>query len=93
MSTELPAELNSTATETGLPQPDPALEAWSRRINQSHGRTAASIVETGRRLVQAKAELGHGRWGLLFERRRLRLGQRRAEMLREIVRSPELLRD
>ena len=34
----------------------------ARRINESLQQTAESIIETGRRLAQARAEIPHGQW-------------------------------
>lgn len=42
-------------------------EQWAGRICTQLGKSVESIIEVGRLLVKAKADLAHGEWGRLFE--------------------------
>lgn len=72
------------------PETDPAVKDWIEKINQAGGGRVSWIIQTGECLTKAKAELGYGRWGLLFGPGGLKFGQRRAEMFMQIVRCPAL---
>jgi hypothetical protein len=41
---------------------------WAEDIRLKLGKTVEGIVETGQLLTAAKADLGHGRFLLMFER-------------------------
>jgi hypothetical protein len=69
---------------------DQAVENWIVIINQACITAVADIINTGRCFIRAKAELGHGRWGLLFGEGRLRYSQRWAESFMQIARCPVL---
>jgi hypothetical protein len=72
------------------PETDPAVKGWIEKINQAATGRVGWVIETGNCLVKAKEELGPRRWGHLFGSGRATFGQRRAEMLMEIVRCPVL---
>lgn len=38
-------------------------ELWSNRTREAHSKTVESIIETGRILIEAKADCDHGEWG------------------------------
>jgi hypothetical protein len=44
----------------------PRAEQWADRICTQLGKSVESIIEVGRLLVKAKADLEHGEWGRLF---------------------------
>jgi hypothetical protein len=46
-----------------------SLDQWAAQINAQWGKSVEAIVTTGRLLIEAKAELGHGEWGKLFSQR------------------------
>ena len=73
------------------PKPgDDLVNAWSQAINSAYGKRVEAIMDTGDKLIDAKAELGRGRWGLLFVGNRLPFSQRRAEMFMQITTHPAL---
>jgi hypothetical protein len=78
------------AAESAL-ETDGIVNRWIQTINCGYGSRVGWIVQTGDNLRQAKAELGRGRWGLLFGEGRLRFGQRRAEMFMQIAAHPTLM--
>lgn len=39
------------------------VERWAEKITTTYGETVQAIVEVGRQLIQAKAELNRGQWG------------------------------
>lgn len=63
----------------------PKAEQWAKRIIVQHRETAESMIETGRLLLQAKKELGHGEWGRMFEERLIPFRQRWAEMFMAVA--------
>jgi hypothetical protein len=59
------------------------------RIAAAWRQQVASIFETGRLLIEAKAKLGHGAWGAMFTGdERLPFGQETARCLVAIARHP-----
>jgi hypothetical protein len=61
------------------------------RIAAAWRQQVASIFETGRLLIEAKAKLGHGAWGAMFTGDdRLPFGQETARCLMAIARHPVL---
>jgi N6-adenosine-specific RNA methylase IME4 len=66
--------------------------AWVAKIRVSWAQNLSSIIETGRLLIQAKADLGqHGEWLPLLEGKQLPFSERWAQFLMEIARSDRLL--
>jgi len=45
----------------------PRAEQWADRICTQLGKSVEAIIEVGRLLVKAKADLAHGEWGRLFQ--------------------------
>jgi hypothetical protein len=52
-------------TDANVPQTGP--QSWPARIAACWRRTAESIIETGRLLIEAKAALEHGEWQQMIE--------------------------
>ena len=65
-----------------------ALKLHARLIRQSWQNGIGTIVETGRMLIKAKAELGHGKWHMLFEGELMPFSKRTAAKLMSIARNP-----
>ncbi len=68
----------------------PRAEQWATRICTQLGKSVEAIIEVGRLLVKAKADLEHGEWGRLFEDELLPFGQGSAERLMKIAEHPQL---
>lgn len=64
------------------------LQYWADRINRKLLNTVKAIVEAGKDLLQAKAELNtHGEWLRLFDQKLIRIGKREAQRLMQIARN------
>jgi hypothetical protein len=50
-------------TKTNIIQLERKTERWANRIREAHSKTVESIIETGRLLIEAKADCDHGEWG------------------------------
>ncbi len=68
----------------------PRAEQWANRISTELGKTVEAILDVGRLLVQAKADLDHGEWGRMFEERLLPFTQNTAHRLMLIAKHPVL---
>jgi hypothetical protein len=66
-----------------------ALEVLAHRISASWQKAVESIIETGKLLIEAKCQVGHGNW-LEFVEKKLPFGDRTADCLMEIARHPIL---
>jgi N6-adenosine-specific RNA methylase IME4 len=81
---------------TTLPGEAPALnvltvDEWAARITARWQDSVEAILDVGRMLIQAQAQVGHGGWLRLIEK--LPFGERTAQMLQRIVdeeRAPHL---
>jgi hypothetical protein len=73
--------------------PEPTADQWAEAITASWQQAVASILRTGRLLIEAKAalraEVGHGAW-LKMVKDKLPFKQRTADYLMEIARHPVL---
>ena len=82
--TNLLGEAGGVTAEQAV-EPDPVNRAgWAGHINASWRQSVESIIETGRRLVAAKAALGHGEF-LPMIKSDLAFGARAAQMLMRIA--------
>jgi len=68
----------------------PRAEQWADRICTQLGKSVESIIEVGRLLVKAKADLVHGEWGRLFDDQLVPFGQRTAHMLMTVAKHPQI---
>lgn len=68
----------------------PRAEQWAERISTQVGKSVESIVEVGRLLVKAKADLAHGEWGRLFSDELIPFSHRTANRLMAIAQNPIL---
>jgi len=59
---------------------------WASQISATWQKATETIIETGRLLIEAKAELDHGE----FQKMNLPFGPRMAEMLMKVARHPVL---
>lgn len=50
-------------TKTNIIQLERKPERWAQRIRDAHSKTVESIIQTGRLLLEAKADCDHGEWG------------------------------
>jgi N6-adenosine-specific RNA methylase IME4 len=66
------------------------VENYAKRIGAAWRRCAEGIIETGKILIQAKADLDHGEWLALFDGR-APFKPRVAQCLMEIARDPRLV--
>ena len=87
---DLAQELKVRATVHGKLARVPRAEQWADRICTQLGKSVEAIIEVGRLLVKAKADLAHGEWGRLFEDDLVPFGQRTADRLMAIARHPVL---
>ncbi len=62
----------------------PRAEQWAARISTQLGKTVESIIEVGRLLVKAKADLAHGEWGRLFDKELLPFSRETAFRLMKV---------
>lgn len=65
-------------------------EQWADRITVQLSKTVESILEVGRLLVKAKADLPHGEFGRLFDDQLVPFGSRTAARLMAIAQHPIL---
>lgn len=63
----------------------PHAEQWADRICAQLGKSVEAIIEVGRLLVKAKADLEHGEWLRMFESNFVPFGIRSAQMLMAIA--------
>jgi hypothetical protein len=68
----------------------PRAEQWADRICTQVGKSVEAIIEVGRLLVKAKADLAHGEWGRLFEDKLVPFGQETARQLMAVSQHPVL---
>jgi hypothetical protein len=66
----------------------PRAEQWADRIRTQLGRNVEAIIEVGRLLVKAKADLPHGEWGRLFDDDLLPFSQQTASKWMAIAEHP-----
>jgi len=62
------AELNRTPRQNGAGSDD-LFEGFPERIKAASNKQVESIIETGRVLIEAKEQLGHGRFGDMFKQK------------------------
>ena len=65
------------------------VDEWAKRIRGSWNKAVESIIETGRLLLRAKEELGHGKFGEMIDGE-LPFGRRTAQCLMAIASHPVL---
>ena len=65
-------------------------EHWAEAIASELCKSVAAIVETGRLLQEAKADLSHGEWGRLFDERLVPFEIRTAQRLMAVAKHPVL---
>jgi Protein of unknown function (DUF3102) len=53
-------------------------------INEAWQSSVTGILETGRRLIEAKDDLEHGEWQIMFERKEVAVGLKTAQRLMKI---------
>jgi DNA methylase/Protein of unknown function (DUF3102) len=53
-------------------------------INEAWRSSVTGILETGRRLIEAKDDLEHGEWQIMFERKEVAVGLKTAQRLMKI---------
>ena len=63
---------------------------WADRIRTQLGKSVESILEVGRLLIKAKADLPHGEWGRMFEDGLVPFSQQTANKLMTIAEHPLL---
>jgi hypothetical protein len=63
---------------------------WADRINTAWQQSVTGILEVGRLLIDAKAELGYGDFGAMFEAGEVKFSIRTAEYLMDIGRDERL---
>jgi Protein of unknown function (DUF3102) len=68
----------------------PRAEQWADRICTQLGKSVEAIIETGRLLVKAKADLSHGEWGRLFDESLVPFSQNTAGRLMAVADNPVL---
>jgi len=68
----------------------PRAEQWAARICTQLGRSVEAIIDVGRLLVKAKADLAHGEWGRLFADGLVPFGQETARQLMAVSQHPVL---
>jgi hypothetical protein len=68
----------------------PRAEQWAERICTQLGKSVESIIEAGRLLVKAKADLAHGEWSRMFADELLPFSQNTAQRLMKIAEHPQL---
>jgi hypothetical protein len=62
-------------------------QEWGEIIREDLGRTVTAIVDTGRHLIEAKADLDHGDW-LLFIEEDIPFSERIVQMYMAVARHP-----
>lgn len=68
----------------------PRAEQWADRICTQLGKSVESIIDVGRLLVKAKADLVHGEWLRMFDQGLVPFGARSAQRLMVIAEHPQL---
>lgn len=68
----------------------PRAELWASRICTQLGKSVEAIIDVGRLLLKAKADLAHGEWGRLFDDKLVPFGQETARQLMTIAQHPVL---
>lgn len=68
----------------------PRAEQWADRICTQLGKSVEAIIEVGRLLVKAKADLAHGEWGRLFADELVPFSINTAQRLMKIAEHPQL---
>jgi len=63
---------------------------WADRICVQVGKSVESIIEVGRLLIQAKADLAHGEWGRLFDEKLIPFSQQTANKLMAVASHPQM---
>jgi Protein of unknown function (DUF3102) len=74
---------------TKRPAPKTSPEEWAARISARWQDAAQDFIETGKELIAAKADLGHGAFLKMIEER-LPFSARKAQMLMRIAENPVL---
>lgn len=64
--------------------PDHVRRQWASRISARWQDSVAAILDVGRMLIDAKADLARGQWLKMFEEREVPFGERTAQMLKKI---------
>jgi hypothetical protein len=81
------AKVNGHAVKNLLPPAD--VDGYVKRITATWQNAAASIIETGRILTEAKRNLPHGEFGKMIDEK-LPFSRRAAQMLMAIAKNPVL---
>jgi Protein of unknown function (DUF3102) len=68
----------------------PHAEQWANRICTQLGKSVEAILEVGRLLIAAKADLAHGEWGQLFDNKLIPFSLDTAQRLMTIAQHPVL---
>jgi hypothetical protein len=68
----------------------PKAEQWADRVCAQLGKSVDAIIEVGRLLVKAKADLAHGEWGRLFKEELVPFSQNTAGRLMAVAEHPVL---
>jgi hypothetical protein len=68
--------------------PAPSVEEWIEKLNRACGGSAGWAIQTGCLLLQAKKQLPHGEWLVMWGSRRIKFGLRTGEMLMCVARQP-----
>jgi hypothetical protein len=79
--------MSSTIIVTQPPSPT---EQWADRICTQLGKSVEAIIDVGRLLIAAKADLPHGEWGRLFDERLVPFSQETARQLMTVASHPLL---
>ena len=72
------------------PSPHLSAEAWADRINEQTRKSVEAILDIGRMLISAKAELPRGEWGRLFDDKLIPHSIRTAQRLMAVAEHPQL---
>ena len=68
----------------------PRAEKWADQICVQLGKSVESIIEVGRLLIKAKADLEHGEWGRMFDEGLVPFSQQTANKLMAVSEHPQL---
>jgi len=85
------ATSSATATLTTALPGNKSIDHWIDIIHGSLGNSAAWLVITGQKLIQAKNQLGHGNWLRMFESGKLKLTVCSAQMLMKVAQNAAFL--
>ena len=83
----------AAAVENQAPKADrdsTSIDAWVIKITQQVEKSAQSLVELGQLFIDAKEDLGHGKWQDMFAPNKLRFSQRTAEKLMQVAKNTAL---